>query len=103
MLRGARLVADYVLVIDIGELAGAKQYKALNDLMYGFGFTLRGPETLRPVQFSLTSGLPLGRIRQMVGRRINAELQTNVIIDAYEIRQLLEFSVTRLSHSRRFR
>jgi hypothetical protein len=52
-------MANYVLVVDLGNAAGATQYTALNELMYEFGFTLRGRETLRPAQFSLTSALPL--------------------------------------------
>jgi hypothetical protein len=95
-------MANYVLVVDLGDLAGAKQYMALNDLMYDFGFTLRGPETLRPAQFSVTSALPLGGINHMVEDRIKAELQSDVVVDAYEIKQLLRFGATALIHGRRF-
>jgi hypothetical protein len=95
-------MANYVLVIDLGEAAAAKHYLALNQLMYEFGFTLRGPETLRPAKFSLTSALPLRGLRQMVEGRVKTELQANVSVDAYEIKQLLPFSTTRSPHRRRF-
>jgi hypothetical protein len=95
-------MANYVLVVDLGDLAGAKQYLALNDLMYEFGFTLRGPETLRPAQFSVTSALPLGGVKHMVEGRIRAELQPDVVVNGYEIKQLLRFGATALIHGRRF-
>jgi hypothetical protein len=95
-------MANYVLVVDLGDLAGAKQYMALNDLMYEFGFTLRGPETLRPAQFSVTSALPLGGINRMVEDRIKAELQPDVVVDAYEIKQLLRFGTAPFPYRRRF-
>jgi hypothetical protein len=56
--------------------------------MRDFGFIPRGPETLRPAQFSITSALPLGGLKRMVEDRIKAELQANVFVDAYEIKQL---------------
>jgi hypothetical protein len=62
---------------------------ALNQLMYEFGFTQRGPETLRPAQFSITSALTLGGIKHMVEDRIKAELQPNVIVDAYEMKSIV--------------
>jgi hypothetical protein len=95
-------MANYVLVVDLGNAAGATQYTALNELMYEFGFTLRGRETLRPAQFSLTSALPLRGLRQVVGDRIRAELQPDVLVNAYEIKQLLRFSTALLPHLRRF-
>jgi hypothetical protein len=95
-------MAKYVLVVDLGDAAGATQYTALNELMYEFGFTLRGPETLRPAQFSLTSALPSGGIRRMVEARIRAELVPDVIVDAYEIKHLLQFSTPPSPHCRRF-
>jgi hypothetical protein len=51
-------MGNYVLAVDLGDLAEAKQYVALDELMYEFGFTLRGSETLRPAQFSVISALP---------------------------------------------
>jgi hypothetical protein len=57
-------------------------------LMRDFGFIPRGPETLRPAQFSITSALPLSGLKRMVEDRIKAELQANVFVDAYEIKQL---------------
>ena len=46
-------MANYVLVVDLGDVATSGQYVALTDLMYEFGFTLRGRETLRPARFSV--------------------------------------------------
>jgi hypothetical protein len=57
--------------------------------MHDFGFIPRGPETLRPAQFSITSALSLGRLKRMVVEdRIKAELQVDVFVDVYEIKQL---------------
>jgi hypothetical protein len=70
--------------------------------MYEFGFGLRDPETLRPAQFSVTSALPLGGIKRMVEGCIRAELLPDVSVDAYEIKQLLQFSTAPLLHCRRF-
>jgi hypothetical protein len=95
-------MASYVLVVDLGDAAGAKQYMALNGLMCEFGFSLRGPETLRPAQFSVASGLPLGGIKRMVEARIRAELQPNVVVDAYEIKLLLRLGAAALIRGRRF-
>jgi hypothetical protein len=100
--KGTRPMADYVLVVDLGDTAGAGQYTALNELMYELGFTLRGPETLRPAQFSLTSALPLRGIKRIVEGRIRAQLLPDVVVDAYEIKQLLQFSTPPLPHCRRF-
>jgi hypothetical protein len=94
-------MADYVLVINLGDAAGTQQYMALKQLMHEFGFIMRGPETLRPVQFSVTTALPLRGIKRMVEGRIRAELLPEVIVDAYEIKQLLHFK-TEPSHRRRF-
>jgi hypothetical protein len=96
-------VANYVLVIDLGEAAAAKQYLALNQLMNEFGFTLRGPETLRPAQFSQTSALPLRGLRQLVEGQVKPDLQVNVSVDVYEIKQLLPFRTAGSPHCRRFR
>jgi hypothetical protein len=65
-------MANYVLVVNLGDLAGAKEYLALNELMSEFGFGLLGPEIMRPLLFSVTSTLPLGGIRRMVEDRISA-------------------------------
>ncbi len=81
-------LANYVLVLDLGDVAAARQYIALTDIMYEFGFTLRGPETLRPAQFSVISALPLGGLKHMVEDRIRAELLPGVTVDAYEIKRL---------------
>jgi hypothetical protein len=70
--------------------------------MYEFGFSLRDPETLRPAQFSVTSALPLGGIKRIVEGRIRVELLPDVSVDAYEIKQLLQFSTAPLLHCRRF-
>jgi len=86
-------MAKYVLVVGLGDAAGAKQYIALNELMYEFGFTLRGPETMQPAQFSVTSALPLDGIRRMVEGRIRTELGPDFIVDAYEIKHLLPLRV----------
>jgi hypothetical protein len=40
-------MANYVLIVDLEETGSLGRYVALNQLMYDFGFTLRGPETLR--------------------------------------------------------
>ena len=95
-------MGNYVLVVDRGDAAGAKQYMALNYLMYEFGFALRSPETLQPAQFSVISALPLGGIRRMVEGRIRTELQPDVIVDAYEIKQFLRFGSPSLPYRRRF-
>jgi hypothetical protein len=94
-------MANYVLVVDLVD-AGPKQYLALNQLMYEFGFALRGSETLRPAQFSVTSQLPLGGIKQMIEGRIRAELLPDVSVDAYEIKQLVQFSTAPVLHCRKF-
>ncbi len=96
-------MANYVFVVDLGDAAGAKQYMALNELMYEFGFTLCGLETLRPAQFSLTSAIPLRGLRQMVQGLVKAELQADVSVHAYEIKQLLQFSIVPPPRCRRFR
>jgi hypothetical protein len=67
------------------------QYEALARLMRDFGFISRGPGTLRPTQFSITSALPLGGLKRMVEDRIKAELQANVFVDAYEVKQFGTF------------
>ena len=82
-------MATYVFVVDLGDAAEPMQYVALNQLMYEFGFTQRGPETLRPAQFSITSALPLGGIKHMVDDRIKAELQPDVVVDAYEMKSIV--------------
>jgi hypothetical protein len=81
-------VANYVLIVDLGDRTGPTQYETLARLMRDLGFFPRGPETLRPAQFSITSALPLGNLKRMVEARIKAELQANVFVDAYEIKQL---------------
>ena len=96
-------MANYVLAVDPGDAAGVKQYIVLNELMYEFGFTLRGPETLRPAQYSVTSALPLGGIKRMVEERIRAELGPDFIVDAYEIKHLLRLRVVPPPRCRRFR
>ena len=95
-------MASYVLVVDLGEPAGVEQYAALNELMDELGFTLRGPETLLPAQFSLISALPLRGIKRMVEDRIRAELLPGVTVDAYEIKRLLQFSIVPALRCRRF-
>jgi hypothetical protein len=81
-------MANYVLIVDLGDAADTMQYEALTRLMRDFGFIPRGPETLRPAQFSVTSTLPPGGLKRMAEARIKAELQANVFVDAYEIKQL---------------
>ena len=83
------LMANYVFDVDLGEAAGPMQYVALNQLMYEFGFTQRGPETLRPVQFSIISTLPLGAIKHTVEDRIKTELQPTAVVDAYETKSIV--------------
>ena len=95
-------MANYVLVINLGDAAGTKQYMALKQLMHEFGFIMRGSETLRPVQFSVTTALSLGGIKRMVEGRIRAELLSEVRVDAYEIRQLLHLKTTPLPYRQRF-
>jgi hypothetical protein len=95
-------MADYVLAVDLGDAAGPMQYMALRQLMYDFGFALRGPEVLTPAQFSITSTLPLGELKRVVEDLTRAELQANVFVVAYEIKQLLQFSTTRPPDRRRF-
>src|ERR1700722_16897713 len=46
-----------------GNAADTKQYTAREAVTVRFGFTLRGPETLRPAQFSLISTLLLSKFR----------------------------------------
>ena len=60
--RGGRLgpMAYYVVIVDLEENGSPDRYLALNLLMCDFGFMPRGPETLRPAQFSITSTLPPG-------------------------------------------
>ena len=82
-------MANYVLVIDLGDAAAARQYVVLNGLMSEFGFSLHGPEALRPAQFSVVSALPLGGIKRMVEDRIRDELQPEVVVEAYEVKHLL--------------
>jgi hypothetical protein len=95
-------MANYVLVVDLGYLAEPEQYMALNGLMYELGFTVRGPETLRPAQFSMTSTLPLKGLRLMVEGWVEAELQPDVVVEAYEIKELLQFGPAPFPHHRRF-
>jgi hypothetical protein len=83
-------MANYVVIVDLEENGSPDRYLALKQLMCDFGFTPRGPETLRPAQFSITSALPLGGLKHMVQDRIKAELQPHVIVDAYEIREILQ-------------
>jgi hypothetical protein len=83
-------MAKYVLIVDLEEAASHDRYDALNQIMHDFGFAQRGPETLRPAQYSITSSLPLGGLKRMVQDRIKAELQLHVIIDAYEIREMVQ-------------
>ena len=82
-------MANDVLIVDLGDAADSIHYQTLTRLMRDFGFIPRGPETLRPAQFSITSALPLRGLKQMAEARIKAELQPNVFVDAYEIKQLL--------------
>ncbi len=93
---------NYVLVVDLGKAADAMQYMALNQLMCECGFTLRGSETMRPAQFSRTSALPLRRLRRMVADRVKAQLHVKAVVDAYEIKQLLQFDTAPLPHCRNF-
>jgi hypothetical protein len=92
----------YVLVIDLGDAADPMQYFALNGLMCEFGFTLCCPETQRPAQFSRTSALPVGELLKTVADRIKIELQADASVDAYEIKQLVQFSTPSVPHCRRF-
>jgi hypothetical protein len=39
-------MANYVLIVDLGDAADTMQYEALTRLMRDFGFIPRGPETL---------------------------------------------------------
>jgi hypothetical protein len=95
-------VANYVLIVDLGDSADSIQYETLTRLMRDFGFIPRGPETLRPAQFSTTSALPLRGLKEMAEARIKAELQANVIVVAYEIKEPRQFTTTRLPGCRRF-
>jgi hypothetical protein len=70
--------------------------------MHDFEFIPRGPGILRPAQFSITSALALGGLKRMVEDRIKAELPPDVVVDAYEIKQILQFSTTRPPDCRRF-
>ncbi len=78
----------WLTIVDLRDAADSIQHQALARLMHDFGLARRGPETLRPAQFSITSALPLGGLKRMVEDRIKAELQANVFVDAYEIKQL---------------
>lgn len=82
-------MAYYVVIVDLEENGSPDRYLALNLLMCDFGFMPRGPETLRPAQFSITSTLPLGGLKHMVEDRIKAELP-HVTGDAYEIRAMVQ-------------
>jgi hypothetical protein len=95
-------MANYILIVDLGDATDSMQYEALTRLMRDFGLIPRGPEALRPPQFSLTSSLPLAGLKRMVEDRITVELQPHFTVDAYEIKQLLQFSTTRPSDCRRF-
>lgn len=83
-------MANYVLIVELEEMGSPDRYHALSQLMFDFGFTLRGPETLRPAQYSITSALPMGGLKHMVQDRIKAELHAHVIVDAYEIRETVQ-------------
>jgi hypothetical protein len=83
-------MAKYVLIVYFEETGSPDRYAALSQLMHDFGFTPRGPETLRPAQYSITSALPLGGLKHMVQDRIKAKLQAHVIVDAYEIGELAQ-------------
>jgi hypothetical protein len=78
-------MAKYVLIVDLEETGSSERYEALNQTMHDFGFAQRGPKTLRPAQYSITSSLPLGGLKRMVQDRIKDQLQLHVIVDAYEI------------------
>ena len=80
-------MANYIVIVDLGDRAGSIQYEILTRLMRSCGFIPRGPETLRPSQFSITSALPLRGLKQMAEARIKAELQANAIVNAYEIKE----------------
>lgn len=92
-------MANYVLIVDLGNAADSMQYQALTRLMRDFGFIPRCMETVRPAQFFITSALPLRGLKQTAEARIKAELQANVFVDAYEIKQ---FNTTRPPDCRRF-
>jgi hypothetical protein len=79
------------------------QYEALTRLMYDLGFIPCGPEALRPPKFFLSSAIPLAGLKRMVEDRIRLELQPHVAAAAYEIKELVPFSTTRLPDCRRFR
>jgi hypothetical protein len=83
-------MANYVVIVDLEENGSPDRYLALKLLMCEFGFIPRGPETLRPAQFSITSVLPVGGLKHMVEDRIKAELQPHVTVDAYEIRAMVK-------------
>jgi hypothetical protein len=83
-------VANYVLIVDLGDDADSMQYEALVRLMCDFGFIPRGPEALRPPQFSLNSSLPLAVLRRIVEDRIRVELQPHATVDAYEIKVMVQ-------------
>jgi hypothetical protein len=91
---------NYVLIIDLGDAAESMQYHALTLLMRDFGFIPRSSETLRPAQFFIISALPLRGLKETAESRIKAELQANVVVDAFEIKQLLSFSTTRPARRR---
>ena len=82
LLGAGRPMANYILIVDLGDAAGPTQYMALNRLMYDFGCIPRGPKTLRPAQFSITSALPLGELKHMVENRIKVELQPDCVVEA---------------------
>jgi hypothetical protein len=63
-------------------------------MMYDFGFIARGPEALRPPQFTLASSLALAGLKRMVEDRIRVDVQPHAAVDVYEIKQLLSFSTT---------
>ena len=52
LLGTMRPMANYVLVVDLGDAAGPTQYLALNRLVSVFGCIPRGPKALRPAQLS---------------------------------------------------
>ena len=77
-------MAKYVLIVDLEDTGSPYRYEALNRRMHDLGFAQRGPKTLRLAQYSVTSSLPLGRLKRMVQDRIKGELQLHVIVDAHD-------------------
>jgi hypothetical protein len=65
------------------------QYVALNHLMYEFGFTQRGPETLRSCTILNNLCTSPWWDKHMVDDRIKAELQPDVVVDAYEMKSIV--------------